>query len=364
MINLWWSSLRSTPPQGRGPEGGRRPNPPSSRTDQHRLSYNTNRIKRMYGQSSPLPGADNPSPPSHYSSHSPRNASFHRSHEQIARQDFSGTGSVDGTQTATSNRTSTARPGRVSRISSDTPENRSTQIPQMDVDSHNLGSHNRSTPRPSTPRVEFATEPSTPTHSDNLQNDSDSQQARRDGTTNFSESRTATASLESGITAERSEAQRSSSISHVVVDHSVTAILPSGSAMDRRCLEQSGNINPIYVRQNSGNDGTVHGSHGQTIQLAMAPPRTAPVFMTPEITQSLALAAIKAQDPALEARSMRRGALITMAEAGAPISVLLNFSKHKSSAMLYRYLGWGWHCAADRESGALAAQSLLSGLSD
>ena len=86
MINLWGSSLRSTPHQGRGPEGGRRPahnNPPSSRTDQHRLSYNTNRINRMYGQSSPLPGADNPSPPSHYSSHSPRNASFHRSHDRI-----------------------------------------------------------------------------------------------------------------------------------------------------------------------------------------------------------------------------------------------------------------------------------------
>ena len=96
MINLWGSSLRSTPHQGRGHEGGRRPahnNPPSSRTDQHRLSYNTNRINRMYGQSSPLPGADNPSPPSHYSSHSPRNASFHRSH---IWQDFSGTGSVDG----------------------------------------------------------------------------------------------------------------------------------------------------------------------------------------------------------------------------------------------------------------------------
>ena len=141
------------------------------------------------------------------------------------------------------------------------------------------------------------------------------------------------------------------------------AILPSGSAMDRRCLEQPIQFTSGKTVAMTG-PYTVHTARPSNWPWHHPGPTPAPVFMTPEITQSLALAAIKAQDPALEARSMRRGALITMAEAGAPISVLLNFSKHKSSAMLYRYLGWGWHCAADRESGALAAQSLLSGLSD
>lgn len=40
-------------------------------------------------------------------------------------------------------------------------------------------------------------------------------------------------------------------------------------------------------------------------------------------------------------RSLRRGALQTMALAGAKSETLLHFSKHRTLEMLYKYLGWG-----------------------
>jgi integrase len=43
----------------------------------------------------------------------------------------------------------------------------------------------------------------------------------------------------------------------------------------------------------------------------------------------------------LELRSIRRGGLTHMAEAGTPIPTILLFSKHADEKMLMRYLGWG-----------------------
>jgi integrase len=51
--------------------------------------------------------------------------------------------------------------------------------------------------------------------------------------------------------------------------------------------------------------------------------------------------ALRRVDPRLECRSLRRGALSAMAEAGVPSSVLLEYSGHTSERMLRVYLGWG-----------------------
>jgi hypothetical protein len=48
-----------------------------------------------------------------------------------------------------------------------------------------------------------------------------------------------------------------------------------------------------------------------------------------------------ALDPTLQGRSIRRGGLIAMAQRGASISQLLSFSKHRSEAMLLKYLDYG-----------------------
>lgn len=50
---------------------------------------------------------------------------------------------------------------------------------------------------------------------------------------------------------------------------------------------------------------------------------------------------LKLANPVLESRSLRRGALQTMARHGATDDQLLEFSRHASKGMLYRYLGWG-----------------------
>lgn len=68
--------------------------------------------------------------------------------------------------------------------------------------------------------------------------------------------------------------------------------------------------------------------------------------------------ALRQQMPHAELRSIRRGALIQMAEAGTPANVLLHFSGHASEQMLMRYLGWGWHHGHMRGKGLRAANRL------
>jgi integrase len=52
-------------------------------------------------------------------------------------------------------------------------------------------------------------------------------------------------------------------------------------------------------------------------------------------------AALRRVDPLLECRSLRRGALQTMALAGVPANVLMEYSGHTTERMLRVYLGWG-----------------------
>jgi len=52
---------------------------------------------------------------------------------------------------------------------------------------------------------------------------------------------------------------------------------------------------------------------------------------------------LRKADPRLEQRSLRRGALSTMALNGATVRQLLYYSKHKSEEMLMRYLDWGMY---------------------
>ena len=61
----------------------------------------------------------------------------------------------------------------------------------------------------------------------------------------------------------------------------------------------------------------------------------------------------------LKARSIRRGALIAMAESGVDEETLLLFSCYTSTTMLHRYLGWGAHMATNRTKGAAAARAAL-----
>lgn len=59
--------------------------------------------------------------------------------------------------------------------------------------------------------------------------------------------------------------------------------------------------------------------------------------------------------PELEARSIRRGSIQSLAESGTPENVLLMFSGHKDLPMLYRYLDWGMMRGLMRNLGAEAA---------
>lgn len=60
-----------------------------------------------------------------------------------------------------------------------------------------------------------------------------------------------------------------------------------------------------------------------------------------EHVQKLTLLALRKVDTELEARSIRRGAIQTLAAAGATDDTLMMFSGHKSVATLHRYLDWG-----------------------
>jgi hypothetical protein len=54
-----------------------------------------------------------------------------------------------------------------------------------------------------------------------------------------------------------------------------------------------------------------------------------------------ATASLKVVDQRLEARSLRRGSLQTMASAGTSFELMLSYSGHKTKDSLLRYLNWG-----------------------
>ena len=64
------------------------------------------------------------------------------------------------------------------------------------------------------------------------------------------------------------------------------------------------------------------------------------LFPTPTQTHKAALTALRARNPLLEVRSLRRGALQCLALT-TPEELLLNFSGHTNVRTLRRYLGWG-----------------------
>ena len=67
----------------------------------------------------------------------------------------------------------------------------------------------------------------------------------------------------------------------------------------------------------------------------------------------------RAVDPTLEARSVRRGSLQTLAEQGVPLDLLLRFSGHTNEKTLMRYLGWGTSAGNLRSQMARAGRHLV-----
>ena len=67
----------------------------------------------------------------------------------------------------------------------------------------------------------------------------------------------------------------------------------------------------------------------------------------------------KAIHPLLEAKSVRRGSLQTMAREGVPHNVLMKYSGHLSEKTLLRYLNWGRITGATRAAMAEAGTALL-----
>ena len=73
------------------------------------------------------------------------------------------------------------------------------------------------------------------------------------------------------------------------------------------------------------------------------------------------LSAIRAADPELNLRAMRRGALQTMALAGVSAETLMTFSGHTNDKTLKRYLDWGRLFGAAETAGRAAARHLAGG---
>ena len=59
------------------------------------------------------------------------------------------------------------------------------------------------------------------------------------------------------------------------------------------------------------------------------------------ITPAKMLSTFRLADRRMEARSVRRGSLQTMARAGVPLETLMRYSGHTNEGTLLRYLGWG-----------------------
>lgn len=68
--------------------------------------------------------------------------------------------------------------------------------------------------------------------------------------------------------------------------------------------------------------------------------------------------ALRTLNPQYEQRSLRRGSLTALAEAGASSHVLMHFSGHTNERTLLRYLNWGWHHGEMRTLGTAASLAL------
>jgi hypothetical protein len=88
------------------------------------------------------------------------------------------------------------------------------------------------------------------------------------------------------------------------------------------------------------------------------PPSSGPLF-TQFLMPSM-LAAVKEVEPQLNLRTLRRGALQTMAAAGTDLEVLRTFSGHTGVEMLKRYLDWNRVNASATAAGTEAAAALIS----
>jgi hypothetical protein len=82
------------------------------------------------------------------------------------------------------------------------------------------------------------------------------------------------------------------------------------------------------------------------------------LFPTPTPTHKAVLAALRARNLTLEVRSLRRGALQTLALT-TPEDLLLNFSGHTNVRTLRRYLGWGRILGTVAQATTRAAIALL-----
>lgn len=82
------------------------------------------------------------------------------------------------------------------------------------------------------------------------------------------------------------------------------------------------------------------------------------LFPTPTPTHKAVLAALRARNLTLEVRSLRRGALQTLALT-TPEDLLLNFSGHTNVKTLRRYLGWGRILGTVAQATTRAAIALL-----
>lgn len=71
--------------------------------------------------------------------------------------------------------------------------------------------------------------------------------------------------------------------------------------------------------------------------------------------------ALRAADPALGQRALRRGALQAMADSGVDEATLMIFSGHRRPATLHRYLGWARHGSLRQDKATAAAEHLDSG---
>ena len=71
--------------------------------------------------------------------------------------------------------------------------------------------------------------------------------------------------------------------------------------------------------------------------------------------------ALRAVDPNLELRSIRRGALQHMASQNVSMEDLRIYSRHSSVAMLRRYLHWGRAPSEEASRGMKAAGALWNG---
>jgi hypothetical protein len=76
-----------------------------------------------------------------------------------------------------------------------------------------------------------------------------------------------------------------------------------------------------------------------------APTRRARMNMQTDIKDALR---ISSKNPNTDNRSLRRGALITLAKAGAPASTLMHYSGHSTEATLRIYLGFGKFLESDK----------------